>query len=183
LELAGKRRPIRPNIPVRLKAHEIYQQIDPALVTQMLAWFRDNDRNVYKSAVSSLAQSRNLRLVFIQKKPVADQFAWILKTLKSRQSDTIGEHLVQAWLMAGNQELLVAFCDGVGIEHDGKGSVTGELPEELDASKVRETVNSMLDAFDPKLVTLYLTVFNLQQPGGWSSVSELLDSDERLALA
>ncbi len=148
----------------------------------MLTWFRDNDRNVYKSAVGSLAQSRNLRLVFIQKKPVVDQFAWILKTLKSRQSDTIGEHLLQAWLMAGNQDLLIAFCDGVGIEHDGKGSVTGELPDELDAAKVKETVESMVDSFDPKLVTLYLTVFNLQQPGGWSAVTQVLEEDERLVL-
>ena len=166
-----------------MKAHEIYQQIDPALITQMLDWFRDNDRNVYKSAVASLAQSRKLRLVFIQRKPVPEQYAWIAKTLRSRTADTIGEHLLQAWLMAGHQELLVRFCDGVGIEHDGKGSVTGELPEALDGEKVEATVDSMLADFDPKLVTLYLTVFNMQQPGGWPAVSGILERDERLGLS
>lgn len=166
-----------------MKAHEIYQQVDPALVTKMLDWFRDHDRNVYKSAVSSLAQTRKLRLVFIQKKPVPEQYAWILKTLKTRSADTIGEHLLQAWLMAGNQDLLVKFCDGVGIEHDGKGSVTGDLPEVLEEEKLKGTVDEMLAGFDPKLVTLYLTVFNLQQPGGWDSLSELLEKDERLTLS
>lgn len=166
-----------------MKAHEIYQKIDPALVTQMLDWFRDNDRNVYRSAVSTLAQSRKLRLAFIQKKPLPDQYAWILKTLKMRTSDTIGEHLLQAWLMAGNQELLVTFCDGVGIEHDGNGSVTGELPDELDAAKVKESVDRMVEKFDPKVVTLYLIVFNLQQPGGWPAVTEILEKDDRLSLS
>ena len=76
-----------------VKAHELYTAADPALVTQMLDWFRDNDRNVYKSAVSTLAQTKKLRLVFIQKKPLAEQYAWILKTLRGRPADTIGEHL------------------------------------------------------------------------------------------
>lgn len=166
-----------------VKAHEIYNSIDPALVTQMLDWFRDHDRNVYKSAVSSLAQSRKLRLVFVQKKPLADQYAWILKTLKSRQSDPIGEHLLQAWLMAGNQDLLVKFCDEIGIEHDGKGSVTGELPELIEAEKLDAAVDALLAAFDPKLVSLYLEVFNLQRPGGWETLAAKLESDERLSIS
>ena len=148
----------------------------------MLDWFRDHDRNVYKSALASLAQTRKLRLVFLQKKPVAEQYAWALKTLKLRQTDEIGEHLLQVWLMAGNQDLLVKFCDGVGIEHDGKGSVNGELPETLDAEKVKATVDAILADFDPKLVTLYLTVFNRQQPGGWPAVGDLLENDDRLTL-
>ncbi|MGB6221629.1 hypothetical protein [Haloferula sp.] len=166
-----------------MKAHEIYNAIDPALVTQMLDWFRENDRNVYRSAVSSLAQSRKLRLAFIQKKPLSDQYDWILKTLKSKQSDTIGEHLVQVWLMAGNQEMLANFCDAMGIEHDGKGSVTGELPETLDDELLCKAVDQLVADFDPKLVTLYLQVFNLQKPGGWGNLGGKLANDERLGLA
>ncbi|MBK1829005.1 hypothetical protein [Haloferula rosea] len=166
-----------------MKAHEIYNTIDPALVTRMLDWFRENDRNVYRSALASLAQSRKLRLVFVQKKPVVDQYAWILKTLKSKQSDTIGEHLLQAWLMAGNQDMLAKFCDEVGIEHDGKGSVTGDLPEELSEETVDKAVDALVADFDPKLVTLYLTVFNLQKPGGWPALSAKLESDDRLSLS
>lgn len=175
-------REIRATTTDSLKPHEIYQQIDPALITQMLDWFRDHDRNVYKSALSSLAQIRKLRLVFVQKKPVAEQYEWAHRTLKLRQTDDIGEHLLQAWLMAAHQDLLVKFCDGVGIEHDGKGSVTGDLPETLDAGKVGAAVDSLLEDFDPKLVTLYLTVFNRQRPGGWPELDERLESDDRLTL-
>ena len=166
-----------------VKAHELYNAVDPALVTQMLDWFRDNDRNVYKSAVATLAQSRKLRLVFIQKKPVPEQYAWILKTLRGRQADTVGEHLLQAWFMAGNQPMLAKFCDAMGIQHDGKGSVTGDLPEEIDAAKLDAAVDALLESFDPKLVSLYLHVFNLQTPGGWDSLTAKLAADSRLALA
>ena len=166
-----------------MKAHEIYNTIDPALVTQMLNWFRENDRNVYRSAISSLAQTKKLRLAFIQKKPLVDQYAWILKTLQSKQSDTIGEHLVQVWLMAGNQEMLANFCDEMAIEHDGKGSVTGDLPAEMESETLDKAVDKLVGEFDPKLVTLYLQIFNLQRPGGWESLTAKLEGDDRLKLA
>jgi hypothetical protein len=166
-----------------VKAHELYTAADPALITQMLDWFRDNDRNVYKSAVSTLAQTKKLRLVFIQKKPLPEQYAWILKTLRGKPADTIGEHLLQAWFMAGNQPMLAAFCDAMGIEHDGKGSVTGDLPEAMDAAQLDAAVDQLVAAYDPKRVTLYLRVFNLQKPGGWDSLSAKLAGDPRLVLA
>jgi hypothetical protein len=166
-----------------VKAHEIYTAVDPALVTQMLDWFRANDRNVYKSAVATLAGNRKLRPVFIEKKPLAEQYAWIAKTLKINACDTIGEHLMQAYLMAGQQSLLSMFCDGMGIPHDGKGSVVGDLPKKLDAERLATTIDRLIGLFDPKLLTLYLHCFNMQIPGGWPELSEKLTSDERLRLA
>lgn len=165
-----------------VKAHELYNAVDPAVVTQMLSWFRDNDRNVYRSALSTLAQSKKLRLEFVQKKSVPEQYAWVLKTLRSKQADTIGEHLLQAWFMAGNQPMLAAFCDALGIEHDGKGSVHGDLPETIDAAKLDAAVDTLVASYDPKVVALYLYVFNLQTPEGWESLTAKLASDERLKL-
>lgn len=166
-----------------VKAHELYAAADPVLFTQMLDWFRANDRNVYKSAVATLAQNRKLRPVFIEKKPLPDQYAWILKTLKINACDTIGEHLLQAYLMAGQQSLLAMFCDGMGIPHDGKGSVVGDLPKKLDPERLNATVDRLAGLFDPKLLTLYLHCFNMQVPGGWPELTEKLASDERLVLA
>lgn len=167
-----------------VKAHELYSAVDPALVTQMLNWFRANDRNVYRSAVATLAQNRKLRPVFVEKKSMADQYAWIAKTLQLRGCDTIGEHLLQAWLMAGNQMLLAAFCDGMGIAHDGKGSVVGDLPKKLDPERLGATIDRLLEGgFDSKLVTLYLYCFNMQVDGGWPELNTKLAEDERLKLA
>ena len=172
----------RHSISHLVKAHELYAAVDPAMVTQILDWFRANDRNVYKSAVATLAANRKLRPVFIQKKSLTEQYAWIHKTLKLNACDTIGEHLMQAYLMAGQQSLLAMFCDGMGIAHDGKGSVVGDLPKKLDAERLAATIDRLLPLFDPKLLTLYLHCFNLQVPGGWPELSEKIDSDERLVL-
>ena len=166
-----------------VKAHELYSAVDPVLVTQMLDWFRANDRNVYKSAVSTLAANRKLRPVFIEKKPLVDQYSWIHKTLKLNACDTIGEHLLQAYLMAGQQSLLAMFCDGMGIPHDGKGSVVGDLPKKLDAERLSSTIDRLVDIFEPRLLAVYLHCFNMQTPNGWPELSAKLESDERLKLA
>lgn len=165
-----------------VKAHEIYSAVDPTLVTEILDWFRSNDRNVYKSAVATLAGNRKLRPVFIQKKPLGDQYAWIHKTLKLNACNAIGEQLLQAYLMAAQQSLLGMFCDGLGIPHDGKGSVVGDLPKQLDTERLSATIDRLAGIFDPKLLTLYLHCFNLQVPGGWPELTERLSSDERLKL-
>ena len=52
----------RPSQFRTVKAHELYNAVDPALVTQMLDWFRDNDRNVYKSAVATLEMAPVVKL-------------------------------------------------------------------------------------------------------------------------
>ena len=166
-----------------MKAYELYSAVDPAIVTQILDWFRANDKNVYKSAVSTLAGNRKLRPVFVEKKSMAEQYAWIHKTLKLKACDTIGEHLLQAYLMSGQQSLLAMFCDGMGIPHDGKGSVVGDLPKKLDGERLNSTIERLASVFDPKLLTVYLHCFNMQLPNGWPELSARLESDERLALA
>lgn len=149
----------------------------------MLDWFRANDRNVYKSAVSTLASNRKLRPVFIQRKSLAEQYAWIQKTLRIRACDDIGDQILQAYLLAGQQPMLGMFCDGMGIPHDGKGSVVGDLPKGLDKDKLDATVDKLVDLFDPKIFTVYLHCFNMQLPGGYPALTEKIQSDERLKLA
>lgn len=165
-----------------MNAHQIFQTADQSLINDLFTWLRNSELDLYKNTVASLAQDRKLRPVFVQKKPLPEQFAWLHKTLKLKSTDMMGEHLFQLFFMKGNEDLLVTFCDSMGIEHDGKGSVEGELPETLDADKVKASVSTLLEKFDHKLVTAYLYIFNLQTDGGWDSITDILESDKSLKL-
>ena len=149
----------------------------------MFLWMRDTDRKLYSTALGSLANNRKLRPAFVQKKPVTEQIAWMHKTLKLKTSDMIGEHLLQVYFMQGQNEMLAQFCDGLEIEHDGKGQVEGDLPEKLDAEKLKTSIDSLLEKFDPALVSLYLHTFNIQTPKGWEELSKVLAEDDRLQLS
>lgn len=165
-----------------MKAYEIYTAADSSLVQEMLDWFRKNDRNGYKSIVATLAANRKLRTEFVQKKSLTEQYAWIHKTLKIPACEGVGEHFLQAYLLSAQQSLLGMFCDGMGIPHDGKGAVVGDIPKDLDSERLNTTVERLVDIFEPKMLTLYLRCFNLQKPGGWTVLTEKLDSDSRLHL-
>ena len=166
-----------------LKPHEIFARMSPAVATQLLSFLQEKETRLYKATIETVAKSRKLRPVFIEKKSMVEQYAWIHKTLKLNPCENIGEHLLQAYLMAGQQSLLAMFCDGMGIPHDGKGSVVGDLPKNLDTERLNTTIDRLVDVFDPKLLTLYLHCFNMQVAGGWPVLTAKIESDERLVLA
>lgn len=164
-----------------MKAYEIIQQLNPDFATAIMRYFREEQRDIYKTTVATLAGQKKLRPVYVQKKPVPAQIDWILKTLKQRTSDTVAEHLLQVWLLKTQKDMLITFVGGLGIEHDEEGGVE-DLPETIDKGKLEEAVNALLQAHPRPLVALYLRVFQLQQPGGWPEIEEALGSDERLDL-
>ena len=166
-----------------MHAHELFQNVKPAIVTDMFMWMRETDRDLYKTALGSLATNRKLRLPFLQKKPAAEQIAWMHKTLNLKTSDMIGEHLLQVYFMKGQEGMLITFCDALEIPHDGKGQVESDLPDALDPDKLKTAIGALLEKNDPALVTLYLHTFNIQTPDGWTALSDALSSDERLQLS
>lgn len=165
-----------------MQAYQLFQEVKPELVTDIFTWMRGEDKKLYQTALASMASNRKLRPAFVQKKSVADQIAWMHKTLKLKTSDMIGEHLLQVFFMQGQKDMLVVFCDALEIKHNGEGQVDGDLPETLDADKVTAGIGALLEKYDPALVTLYLHTFNIQTPEGWDALTEALQKDERLSL-
>lgn len=166
-----------------MHAYELFNAVKPSIVQDMFVWMRETDRNLYKTALGTLANNRKLRPAFIQKKPVVEQISWMHKTLQLKTSSMIGEHLLQVYFMQGQNDMLATFCDGLEIPHDGKGQVEGDLPKTLDSEKLKSSIDSLLEKFDPALVSLYLHTFNIQTPDGWEELSKALEQDDRLKLS
>jgi len=164
-----------------MQANDIFHSISPALAETIFRYFREEERDAYRSAIANLAEARKLRPVFIQKKPVSEQMAWMRKQLAQKSQATVAEHLLQIWLVKDRPDMLVDFLDAVGIKHDGKGEVE-ELPDELEADKVREGAETLLKEYPAEEVAVYLHLFQLQRPEGWPEIESLLKEDERLAL-
>lgn len=164
-----------------MKAYQIFQTIRPELGRHLFQDLRDNHRDVYKSVLSSLASKRRLRPVFIQRKPASKQIDWLVKTCGLKPVNDVAEHMLQVWLLRSQKDMLIQFLDILGVEHDDDGTVE-DLPDELDDEKLKTAIDSLLADHPRENVALYLHVFQLQQPGGWDNLQELLETDKRLAL-
>ena len=120
-----------------MKANEIFSSMSDESAQSVFQYLRDEERQVYSASLSSLAANRKLRPVFVQKKPVPDQIAWLVKNVRLRGSSEIAENVLQIWLLKGHSEMLTQFLDGLGIEHDGEGAVE-DIPEKIDSPKTQE---------------------------------------------
>ncbi len=164
-----------------MHSHELFLKMGPDKARDILMYFRETERNLYKTAISTLAERKKLRPVFVLQKSVPEQIAWITRELSSKKSDGAAEQLLQVWLLQAKQAILVKFLDGLGIPHDGKGAVE-DLPEKLDAEKLAPTIDALVAEFEPLEVAIYLHVFNAQTPTGWPEIAQALAEDPRLAV-
>jgi len=162
-----------------MRAFEIFRTISPSLGDEIIRSLREHQREVYRAALATLAQQKKLRPQFVQKKTTDQQITWILETLKFKTSDTVAEQILQVWLMKQQSPMLVQFLDAVDVGHDGAGAVD-DLPKELETDKVKTAIDGLLGNFPAESVAVYLQIFQLQQPGGWPAVAEVLAQDPRL---
>lgn len=163
----------------QMKAFQIFQELADEPGKGIFQFLRDEQREVYTASLSSLAQNRNLRPVFVQRKPVPQQIDWMLRNIRLKGSDEIAGHVLQLWLMNAHQEVLVTFLDGVGIEHDGEGAAE-DLPDKLPPKKLKSTVEGLLEKHDPEVVRIYLRIFQLQKEGGWPELDKLIAATPQL---
>ncbi|MCH1409445.1 MAG: hypothetical protein L7V87_10460 [Verrucomicrobiales bacterium] len=162
-----------------MKAYQIFQEMTPERAESVFQYLRDEQRDVYGASLASLAANRKLRPVFIQKKKGAEQVAWMAKNIRLRGSEEIAEHVLQLWLMQAHNEMLVQFLNGVGIEHDGEGAAE-DLPDDLDAKKLKKTVDKLIADHDEELVRIYLHVFQRQRSDGFAALTKLIDETPAL---
>lgn len=163
-------------------ANEIFQEIKPETATSVFQYLRDEQREVYKASISSLASNRKLRPVVIQRKSVTEQIDWLVKNVKLRGSGEIATQVLQLWLLKAHTSLLTEFLDGLGIEHDGDGAAD-DIPDDLDIEKLKSTVTALLGKHDPELVSIYLHIFQLQRNEGWEELTKIIDSTPSLQFA
>jgi len=154
----------------------------PAVASQIFAFLFEKEKPLYKATLDTLAKKRNLRPVFVERKPRVERFAWLKDSLSRAANDDVSAHLLQVWLVGTQAGMLCDFLDGLGIAHDENGTV-----EQLPGAPAKETlaaaIETLLGKYDPAVVAVYLHTFQaLHEEGGWSTLAELLDSDTRLKL-
>ena len=162
--------------------HEIFSQMTPAVASQIFGFLFEKEKPLYKATLDTLAKKRNLRPVFVERKPRVERFAWLKDSLSRAANEGVAAHLLQVWLVGTQAGMLCDFLDGLGIAHDENGTVE-KLPGAPEKAPLAAAVETLLGKYDPAVVAVYLHTFQaLHEEGGWSTLGELLESDARLKL-
>lgn len=165
-----------------MRSHELFQRMSPALAAQVFTFLQTEQKPVYKAAIQGLANQRNLRGVFIERKPPAERFPWMQAALGRSLSDSLASHLLQAWLLGANKEMLRDFLDGLEIKHEEDGTVS-DLPAAPPKEKIAAAVSQLLAKYPPETVAVYLHAFRgIDSASDWPALDEILAEEPRLKL-
>jgi hypothetical protein len=165
-----------------MKSHELFQNMSAATAGAVFGFLQKEQNDVYKAAIQGLANQRNLRPVFVERKPPNERFAWLQSALGRKISDAIAAHLIQAWLLGANKQMLCDFLGALGIAHDQDGTVE-QIPPSPPKEQVAAAVNQLLQKYPAETVAIYLHAFRaMDAAADWPPLVELLAEDPRLRL-
>ena len=156
--------------------------MSPATAAEIFSYMQKEQKPVYKAAIQGLANQRNLRGVFIERKPPNERHPWMKTALSRPVSDTLATHLIQAWLLGANKAMLCDFLEALEIEHDEDGTVE-ELPAAPAKEKIAAAVDQLIAEYPAESVAIYLHAFrDMDSSVQWPPLNEILTEDQRLQL-
>ena len=153
------------------------------MAAEIFGFMQREQKPVYKAAIQGLANQRNLRGVFIERKPPNERHPWMQAALRRPVSDALATHMVQGWLLAAQKEMLSDFLDALGIAHDDDGTVEN-LPECPPKEKISAAVAQLLKKYPAEAVAIYLHAFrDMDSTVQWPALNEILDEMPELQFA
>ena len=161
--------------------NDIYARMPPAVAAQLFAHLHEKEKPLYQATIGTLAKQRNLRPVFIERKPREERFAWMREMVAKKQNQDVAAHLLQIWFVGAHSKLLCDFLDALGIAHDENGTIE-EMPAAPPKEALAKAIDDCFAKHDAKVVAVYLNAFQALDEEGWPTLAELLAEDSRLHL-
>jgi hypothetical protein len=138
----------------------------------------DGTEPVYKAR--SVSRISGLVLCSVEKR-CRLTFPWS-DGAQSQRKHSVASHLLQAWLLGENKQMLCDFLDGMEIKHQDDGTVE-DLPPAPPKEKMAAAVSRLLDKYSAETVAVYLNVFrDMDSAVQWPALDEILREEPRLKL-
>ena len=163
-----------------MTSHELFATMPTALASEIIDFNLTTDKPIYRAALDAVAQSRRVRLVFMERMSRDERHDMMLASLARPHLNLAADGLIRNWLLKKHSSLLIDFLNALGIPHD-KG-VVESLPKLVPDDQLHNAVNTLLDKHPAAAVAVYLHAFNSMNDESWANLDTLLQSESRLHL-
>jgi hypothetical protein len=163
-----------------MKSYQMFAALTPGLAAQILEDLHVQQKELYKTALQSAAQSLKVRPVFLERQPRAERNRRMAAALGHADMNLVAGNVIGAWLIKLQTALLSEFLDALKIPHD-KG-VVEDLPKSVEDGALTAAVEAVLAKHPQEVVTLYLQAFYEMNEARWPNLALLLRDDIRLQL-
>ena len=163
-----------------LKSHELFGFMTPALAGEIVEFAHESDKPLYRATLGAVADTRKLRLVFLERQPKAQRNGMVVAALSRPALDAAAGNLIRGWLVNKQSAMLAQFLDALEIKNE-KG-VVEDLPATVDDTKLKAAVHGLLANHKPEVVAVYLLAFHEMNQANWPNLKNMLETDPRLQL-
>ena len=150
------------------------------LANRILEDLYSQQKDLYKMALQSAAQSLKVRPVFLERQSRVDRNKRLATALGHADMNVVAGNLIGAWLIKCQSPMLSEFLDSLKIAHD-KG-VVEDLPASVEDAALNAAVENLLAKYPQEAATLYLQAFYGMNQVQWPNLALLLRDDIRLQL-
>jgi hypothetical protein len=152
--------------------------MSPALAVRVIEFAHDNNKDLYRTALYAVAESKKLRPTFFERTPRTARHQEMAAMLARPRLELIAANLLREWLMKQQTGMLANFMDALGIAH--KDGAVDELPTSVEDAKLSAAVENLLAKFPAEEVAVYLNAFYTMNEIRWLNLESVLKTDPRL---
>lgn len=164
-----------------MTSHELFATMPPALAAEIIEFNHTSEKKLYRAALETVAQSRKVRAVFLERQPRDERCAAITASLSRPALHQAADSLLRNWLLRKHTSLLTDFLEVLGIQHEN--GVVEALPKTVEDERLKAGVESLLAKHPREAVAIYLHAFNSMNGENWTNLEDLLRTDLRLKLS
>ncbi len=150
----------------------------PALAVRIIEHAHENNRDLYRATLNSVAEARKLRPAFLERTPRATRHAEMAVMLGKPRLELISANLIRSWLMTAQKGMLCDFLDSLGVTH--KEGAVDDLPATMDEAKLRAAIDALLAKYPQEEVAVYLNAFFSMNDVRWPNLDAMLKNEPRL---
>ena len=161
-----------------LTSHELFGFMSPPLAAQILEHAYENHKELYRAALTAVAEARKLRPAFLERQPRAQRHQEMVAMFGRPRLELVAANLIRDWLMKKQKAMLTDFLDALAIAHQD-GAVE-DLPATMDDEKLRAAVEKLLSKYPPEEVSVYLNAFFSMNQVRWPNLETMLKDEPRL---
>ena len=152
--------------------------MSPALAVQIIEFAHDNNKELYRTLLVTVAESRKLRPAFFERTPRASRHTTMAAALAKPRLEMLAANLLRDWLMKNRIKMLSEFLDAIGVPH--KDGAVDDLPKAVEDAKLQAAVDKLLADNPPEEVAVYLNAFYTMNDVRWPNLEAMLKNDPRL---
>ena len=162
-----------------MKAYELFRSCGSDEVDALVLLACEDDEIPEKVAGGVLTYQQ-IPLRRFTKLPEETRKSYVRRTLRDKRAADLALYVLSAALTRSSVEMISAFLDHLGLEHEGPNlSIEGEIVEPP-KKKLKAAVDAVLKDFPHREVALYLHAFAAQPDVHWTTLDERLATDELL---